>query len=218
MKKKQKASTSRRASRPAVANQIWRTVSVGRASSAPGLVVTHGDSVDRPIAFIPIDKDATPKQALRAARRIARDPAFALRSDYAIPIECRRCEEMPGWVYGLNVVPFDAPELASSHWLRPFCPVRYRRMQRQAAEISSGGRWWEARGYKVISVMYVAPGRPDSFNIEVKDMRLAVPVTVGTIAVVLHHGPGASDVADRIAANLALLDTLRSPHIIDLRV
>jgi hypothetical protein len=78
-------------------------------------------------------------------------------------------------------------------------------------------RWWEAPGYGMFVSNRSEPDRVDSYNIEVQWLRLVVPVTITTIAVVLDETPDANEVADRIAANPDLLDTLISPHVIDLR-
>lgn len=120
------------------ANKIWKTYShKGKAESYDGFLITAGGDIDKLIAVVPISENQPEAKALRLAGRIADNPA--LDSPCAINLQSYGKldseREIPSWVYAMTCVPFGR-HLGAKH-PRPFCPVRFARMQQQAAEMAA---------------------------------------------------------------------------------
>lgn len=120
------------------ANKIWKTYShKGKAESYDGFLITAGGDIDKLIAVVPISENQPEAKALRLAGRIADNPA--LNSPCAINLQSYGKldseREIPSWVYAMTCVPFGRHLGAKNP--RPFCPVRFARMQQQAAEMAA---------------------------------------------------------------------------------
>ena len=102
--------------------------------SLAGILVTEPGNLDALIAFVFIDQEKKNEALTEAAQLIADDPN---RLDDAVDSTGGFCRvdlrdrgradskrAMPGWVYGMSVIP-NVPEMTGEYFkLNPYCPIR----------------------------------------------------------------------------------------------
>jgi hypothetical protein len=107
-----------------------------------GFLISEPGKPERPEAFIFAEDDSreAEERAFEEVEQIADFP-FLADTPRSGAVQFKPGQELPGWLYGLHVVPMLDDGGDTDEWdvrpLDPFCPIRLARMIEQAKEFGA---------------------------------------------------------------------------------